>query len=574
MLLVRYTMISSHNARIFLGYSASGAQCMTHSVSRLKWAALLGLTLFAATCAAAGPRPTVDLDGAIWEGAYFSAEPGHAVFKGLPYAEPPIGPLRWRPPQERRPEAGQHNARAYRAACVQTQRLVHWENRILEKLGRGSNRVEAFENVSEAWHGEDANRVGELYNVGEDCLYLNVWTPAHKTDANLPVMVWIHGGSNRSGWSHQHYYDGAALASKGAVVITVNYRLGVFGFFAHPALSAESNKGVSGNYAILDLIAALKWVRKNATAFGGSPDNVTIFGESAGGSNVATLLASPLARGLFQRAVVQSTSFADARSVIEDEELGSKIASALGISADVAPANALADLRALGPGEILQASNNVRAGAYYGPSVDGWVLPQQQLDIYAGGAANNVPVMIGVNRHETSLFIPGPISEERLALTLQSMVTEDTAREKVMSLLDGEPDVFKRLVRLTTAGWMLCSSKQAATELSRHQTDTYFYYFTRARPDAVRWLGAHHAAEIPYLFGTGRDVLPWHAEDLELSINMADYWVQFARSGDPNGGDRTNWPKTTPLDDAYMDFGDTVEARSDLERELCSVLSP
>jgi para-nitrobenzyl esterase len=469
---------------------------------------------------------------------------------------------------------GQQSARAYGAACVQTQRLVHWENRILEKMGRDSKRVEAFENVSAAWQGQDADKIGELYNVGEDCLYLNVWTPRHATDADLPVMVWIHGGSNRSGWSHQHYYDGAALASKGAVVITLNYRLGVFGFFAHPALSTESERGVSGNYAILDLIAALEWIRKNATAFGGSPDNVTIFGESAGATNVATLLASPLAKGLFQRAVVQSTSFADARSAADDEALGSKIAVELGISAEAAPAAAVADMRALGPGEILQASNKVREGAYYGPSVDGWVLPQQQLDIYESGAANNVPVMVGVNRHETSLFIPGPISEERLALTVQSMATEEGRREKIVSLLDGEPDVFKRLVRLTTAGWMLCSSKRAATELSKHQPDTYFYYFTRARPDAVRWLGAHHAAEIPYLFGTGRDVLSWPAEDLALSDHMADYWVQFARSGDPNGGDRANWPKTTPQHDAYMDFGDTVEARSELESELCSVLSP
>jgi len=515
-------------------------------------------------------RPTVDLEGEVWEGDFFATGPARAVFKGLPYAAAPVGPWRWRPPQDRPPSPGVYTARAYAPACVQTQRLVHWENRILENMGRDSDRVKAYENVSSAWHGEDARRIGELVNIGEDCLYLNVWTPDHAGDQELPVMVWIHGGSNRSGWSHQHYYDGENLANKGAVVITINYRLGVFGFFAHPALSAESEHGVSGNYAILDQIAALKWVQRHATKFGGDPNNVTIFGESAGGTNVSTLLASPLAKGLFNRAIIQSTGFSTPRSAAEDEALGARITASLDISAEPASADALAELRARGPDDILRASNESRNGASYGPSMDGWVLPVRSLQAYETGFAKDVTVMIGVNRDEASLFIPGPVSEERLQKTIATIASDAEREERLRVILSDEPDVFKRLVRLTTGGMMLCSSKRAALALSGHQADVYFYYFTRERPNSQRWLGAHHAAEIPYIFGTGRDVLPWPEVDRGLSDKMAQYWLRFASTGDPNVSDLPRWPRMSSDGLLYMDLGDTVQARGDVEAELCA----
>ena len=515
-------------------------------------------------------RPSVNFGGEVWEGDVYAPGTGHAVFKGLPYAAAPTGPMRWRPPQDRPASEGVHTARAYGPACVQTQRLVHWENRILEKMGRDADRVKAYENVSSAWHGEDASRVGELANIGEDCLYLNVWTPDHAGDQKLPVMVWIHGGSNRSGWSHQHYYDGGNLANKGAVVITINYRLGVFGFFAHPALSTESEHGISGNYAILDQIAALEWVKKYAAKFGGDPDNVTIFGESAGGTNVSTLLASPLAKGLFNRAIVQSTGFSTPRSGAEDEDLGTRIAASLDISADPASAAALAELRALGPGDILRASNESRNGAGYGPSMDGWVLPLQSLQAYASGFAKDITVMIGVNRDEASLFIPGPVSEGRLQKTIATVANDAQREERLGVILSEEPDVFKRMVRLVTASMMLCSSKRAAIALSEHQADVYFYQFTRERPGSEVWLGAHHAAEIPYVFGTGRDVLPWPEADLALSDKMARYWVQFARTGNPNVGELPRWPRMSADSLQYMDLGDSVQSGADVETKLCA----
>jgi para-nitrobenzyl esterase len=528
---------------------------------------------YAAETGYSDQRPTVRIDSETWQGDFFSPGKSHAVFKGLPYAAPPVGPLRWRPPQNHEPVPGLRTARAYGPACVQTQRLVHWENRILEKIGRDADRVTAYENISAAWHGKDAERIGELVNVGEDCLYLNVWTPDHAGDQSLPVMVWIHGGSNRSGWSNQHYFDGEELARKGVVVITINYRLGVFGFFGHPALSDESPQGVSGNYAILDQIAALQWVQNNARKFGGDPDNVTIFGESAGGTNVATLLASPLAKGLFHRAIVQSSGFTVSRSAEEDEAIGVRIAAALGIPDDLPPVDTLAELRSLGPGEILRASNASRNGAGYAPSIDGWVLPQSTLQAYESGFAGNIEAIVGVNRDETSLFLFGPASEERLGKTITALAGTADREEELRRILAGEPDVFKRLVRLTTGSLMLCSSKRAALAMSEHQENVYFYLFTRERPGSKVWLGAHHAAEIPYVFGTGRDVLPWLDVDLELSKKMGGYWVQFARRGNPNSDGLPNWPRTSADNPAYLDLGDGVRVLTDVEAELCSQLT-
>jgi para-nitrobenzyl esterase len=386
-------------------------------------------------------------------------------------------------------------------------------------------------------------------------------------------MLWIYGGSNKSGWSHQLFYDGAALANAGVVVVTINYRVGAFGFFAHPALSAESDKGVSGNYAILDQIAALEWVGKNIGKFGGDPDNVTIFGESAGAVNVATLIASPLAHGLFHRAIIQSSVFSELRSGSEAEALGSKIMASLGIAEDLPPDRALGDMRALAPADILYASNAVRGEAYYGPSVDGWVLPDQILDIYASGAASDVPVMIGVTKDEFSLFIPGVVDEQRFEATIAFLAQDPEAANVIRDAVADEPDVFKRTVRVMTDGLFLCGSKEAARRLSKRQPDIYFYLFSRVREGAKVWLGAHHAAEIPYVFGTAGDLLPSTDVDAQLATVMRSFWVQFARTGDPNAGKFSGWTRVTPEHDAYIDLGDTVEARSGLESRICSAMN-
>jgi para-nitrobenzyl esterase len=314
-------------------------------------------------------------------------------------------------------------------------------------------------------------------------------------------------------------------------------------------------------------------VQKYIAAFGGDPENVTIFGESAGAVNVATLLASPLARGLFHRAIIQSTVFSELRSGGEDEELGSRIMDSLGVATDLPTDRALADMRALAPVDILYTSDEVRGDAYYGPSVDGWVLPGQLQSVYSSGAANNVPVMIGVTKDEFSLFIPGEVGEQRYQGTVAFLAPDPDDAKIIHDAVADEPDPFKRAVRVMTDGYFLCSSKTAASQLSAHQEDTYFYLFSRVREGAKSWLGAHHAAEIPYVFGTAGDLLPSNEIDDRLAAAMRSYWVQFATTGNPDTDGLPDWPRLTPQEDTYMDLGDKMQARSGLEAEICSALS-
>jgi para-nitrobenzyl esterase len=230
-------------------------------------------------------------------------------------------------------------------------------------------------------------------------------------------------------------------------------------------------------------------------------------------------------------------------------------------------------MRALAPADILYASNEVRGAAYYGPSIDGWVLPEQIMNIYQTGAANNVPVMVGVSKDEFSLFIAGEVDEKRYEGAVALLAQDTESANIIHAAVADEPDVFKRTVRVTTDGYFLCGSKKAAKHLATRQQNVYFYLFSRVRDGAKVWLGAHHAAEIPYVFGTAGDLLPSTAIDEQLTETMQAYWVQFARTGNPNTAGLPDWPRVTPQEDIYMNLGDTVEARSGLEAEICSVIS-
>ena len=508
--------------------------------------------------------PRVLIDGETWVGTWKDDGDGYAVFRGIPFADPPVGERRWQPPSPRTPEPGVHMAKANGAACIQTQRLVKWDR----------NLYKAFD--------LNENTVPDLMNISEDCLYLNVWTPSRSEGEKLPVMVWIYGGSNRSGWAHQSWYDGASLAKRGVVSVFVNYRVGVFGWMSHPALSSESANGVSGNYAILDQVAALKWVRRNIGQFGGDPDRVTIAGESAGGVNVATLLASPLAKGLFKRAIIQSGGFPGKVDLAENEALGVKIMTRLGVDPSADTTKMLTDMRALGAEDVLLASNAVRGLTGYGPVIDGYILPVPTLQIYGQETEHPAEVMIGVNAHEASLFMPyfyaykqgGELGEREYAQALALYAADEDGQRVLRSSLDTEGDMYRRIEHLHTLGWFMCPSIAAARQLAGSGHKVYYYYFTREREGQKTWIGAHHAAEIMYVFDTGNHIFPSNEIDVSLSQAMGDYWANFMAMGDPNGEGHPHWPVFEPDTGFYMTLGDELLPGQNLEPALCGVMKP
>lgn len=490
--------------------------------------------VLASTSAAARSAPVVHAPA----GAVRGEAAGEVnVFKGLPYAAPPVGPLRWKPPTPLATWPGVRDARRFGPACLQP---------------RGPAR------------GVYASDISEL---GEDCLSLNIWTPANTQDA--PVMVWIHGGSFTAGSSREAMYDGAALARRGIVVVSINYRLGVLGYLAHPDLSAESPEGVSGNYGLLDQIAALHWVKRNISAFGGNPDQVTVAGESAGALSVAYLMASPLARGLFHRAILQSaylisTPELKARRVGEPaaEARGAALAQRLG-------AAGLTDLRAMDAAVL--ATRAPAAGFAAFGTVDGVVLPRQLVETFEHGEQAPVPVLAGFNAGEIrSLRFLAPPKPANAA------PYEAEIRRRYGPLADA----YLRLYPSDSlAESVLAAPRDAlygwtAQRLAENQTaigqPAFLYFFDHGYPATrERDLHAFHASEIPYVFGTSdRTPADWprppeSSTERAFREALQDYWTAFVKIGAPSAPGRPVWP-TYAEDRAYMAFEDAPAPRQDL----------
>ena len=470
------------------------------------------------------------------------------VYRGIPFAAPPVGDLRWKAPQPAPKWQGLRQAAEFSNACWQTQ-----------------------------YPAAAAIYQAKLPPLSEDCLYLNIWTAAKSPKDKLPVMVWIHGGGFTRGYGGSRAYDGEALARKGAVIVTINYRLGIFGFFAHPALSAESGHHASGNYALLDQIAALQWVQKNIAAFGGDPARVTIFGESAGSWAVNVLMASPLAKGLFQRAIGESGgSFSPMKTLAEAESEGAALAVSLTLTlAAGAKAEArdkssaqsiLKTLRAEPAEELLKASEaeTVR------PMVDGWVLPQDIATIFAQGKQNDVPLIVGYNADEGTTLAPQAANLKATMFTAgvyQRYGSQADAMLKIYPAASDEQAVssFYSAYRDQVFGWEMRTWARTATKTG-HQP-AYLYYFSRRPPgpQSAR-LRAFHAAEIAYVFGTFVWPFPWEDADKKLSDAMTSYWVNFAASGNPNGGSLVKWPAYNAKDDQALEFGDQIAVRSEVNK--------
>lgn len=465
-----------------------------------------------------------------------TASPGIVAFKGIPYAAPPTGEFRWRAP---RPAAKWDGVRAmdqFQSPCVQPKRAAPGE-----------------------------------FAGSEDCLYLNVWTPAKAASEKLPVMVWVHGGGFRDGTGSMPLYDGEQFARKGVVLVTLNYRLGVIGFLSHPELSRESGHG-SGNYGLLDSIAALQWVRRNIAAFGGDPAKVTLFGQSAGSMAVNCIQASPLARGLFRAVIGQSgASFygmLNNGALAEAERKGEKFASAAG-------AKSLSELRSKPAAELLRTAFSA------GPNTDGYVLPEDPLAIFEKGTQNRVPVLAGSNSDEGKLFARG-------TTTLQAYLAD--ARKR----FGPAADEYLKLYPATTDAQANESRQRAATvermgynarvwaELTaKSGHKSYVYYLTRITPNDPKAppvtglvLGSPHGEDLGYVFNnlndpakykasnTFRDSLPGEY-DLKLAEMVQSYWVNFAKTLDPNGPGLPRWDAFHPKQPGMvMELGDKTGMRA------------
>ncbi|MYM70902.1 carboxylesterase family protein [Duganella sp. FT134W] len=479
---------------------------------------------FVAWPAAAEPTAPLNTgDGAI----VGTRADGLHTYLGIPYAAPPVGALRWRAPQPVAPWQGVKDASHYAAACAQTADWI-------------------------------------THPKSEDCLYLNVWSPAkHATTVRLPVIVWIHGGGYYGGTAAQPLYNGSRLARHGAVVVTLNYRLGIFGFFAHPELSAESPDRASGNQGILDQIAALRWVKANIARFGGDPQRVTIVGESAGGESVALLVASPLAHGLFQRAIAESGNDALPLDASENQRFTRQAAEAEG-----AAIGQLADLRALGTAALQKQAWTPRT------FVDGHLLREDLTTLYRNHRQNDVPLLVGWNAEEGKDLAPEILGTgDFSAANYNALVAKllgHAPSAAVLTAYPGATDTQAKvsLPQLTNDWWGWRMARWAALQARHGRAPAYVYFFAhRPAPPATPCgygCGAGHGAEIQYVFDNlDLDQRAWRPADRQLAERMAATWVNFARSGQPNGSGLPQWPAYDGSNATVQRIGDETDALPD-----------
>jgi len=447
------------------------------------------------------------------------------IFKGVPFAAPPVGDLRWKAPQPMPKWNGVRQADKFGSACLQT------------------------------------NVFGDIYfrdsQPSEDCLTLNIWMPAKPASPKLPVFLWFYGGGFVAGSSSEPRYDGENLAKKGIMVVEPNYRLGVFGFFSHPELTKESGHNSSGNYGLLDQVAALKWVVNNIAAFGGDPGNITIGGESAGSFSVCALMASPVSRDLFQRAIGESGAFFPSRKeggltvkpLSESEQFGVKFARSVG-------AKNLAEMRAKSGDELLQAAARLNRRLAFGPNIDGYFLPSDAATIYGRGEQAHVPLLAGWNADEGKMMV----------LMSPQKPTSRSFAEQAQQRFGNQAAEFLKLYPAKTDEEAILSAEQLSSDdfiaystwkwLNLQNTigpaTVYTYHFEQVpatKPGAMiglvpaSELGAKHAGEIHYVFQTLKsEDVPWSENDFQVSDAMSSYWANFVKTGNPNAKGLPDWP--------------------------------
>lgn len=498
-------------------------------------------SLVASSAFAANPLIVKTDDGQV-QGTMANAQV--RAFRGIPYAAPPVGDLRWREPQPTTPWKGVRQATDFGSRCFQTS---------------------AFPDMTYHDPGES-----------EDCLTLNVWAPADAKPGKLPVMVWIYGGGYTAGTTSEARQNGEFLAKRGVIVVSMNYRLGILGFYAHPELTAESPHHASGNYGLMDQNAALQWVHRNIAAFGGDPGNVTVFGESAGSFSVSAQMASPLSKGLIHKAIGESGGAFSSNSLGFDslevtQARDAKFAEAAFGTSD------LAKLRKVSPADLIKAAvAKTPPAPRFGPDVDGYFLPDSVPNIYAAGKQAHIPLLAGWNAGEMQGLVV-MAKEKVTADTFKAQAQKDfgdnsekflavysaaTDEQAVQSAIDLAGD---RFIAHSTWLWLEAHVKTG-------QSPTYRYLFSLGSPGDKfhpASIGAFHSDDIEYVFGTldARPEAVWRPEDRKLSDQMGQYWTNFAKTGNPNGAGLPEWPVYAPEKFTYMQLDSTSEAKSDTYRE-------
>jgi len=506
---------------------------------RLVLIALLAAPAFAADL------PAIAVTGGLIRGG--ALEKGGVVFKGIPFAQAPVGDLRWREPEAVRAWPGVRETTSFGAPCAQ-------------------------------------NAGGKMQeSSSEDCLFLNVWAPEWPGRTRKPVMVWFHGGGNYAGTASGSNFDGESLARHGVVLVTANYRLTVFGFFAHPELTKESPHHASGNYGLMDQIAALKWVRDNISKFGGDPANVTIFGQSAGAVDVNVLMTSPQAKGLFHKVIAESgtvtrvpddatmrmtglgalmaprsgDTYSDALTLAEAEKAG-----------ETAFPGSLKQLRSVPAADLLKttAAPRMSIGPANGIIVDGWIFPKPPAEVFARGEQQRIPLLIGNNSRERT----PQVTTEELTKAVNAMYGPFASRAFAL-YTSSAPDP---LYGSSAAQWVVDTMYRCpvVVQLNWHAAagnSGYEYQFDRAAPGREA-AGATHGAEVSYVFGNlGAN---YAASDREISAAMQQYWTNFAKNGDPNGAGLPPWPKFDTAARGFMEFTDNGPvAREGLRRAFCDL---
>ncbi len=468
------------------------------------------------------------------------------AFKGIPYAAPPVGDLRWKPPQPAAKWKGVRDAKEFGSRCMQP---ALYADMVFHDPGQS-----------------------------EDCLTLNVWTPADAKPGSLPVMVWVYGGGYVTGGTSEARQDGQFLAHRNVVIASMNYRLGIFGFFVHPELTAESPHHASGNYGLLDAAAALKWVKTNIAAFGGDPNNITIFGESAGAFTVSALMASPLSKDLIAKAIgesggafyIQGLTF-DPREVRERRDV-EFAQSAFGTSK-------LADLRKISADDLLKAAST-KSGPpplRFGPDIDGYFLPDSVPDIYAAGKQAHVPLLAGWNADEARgdvILAKEKMTAERFKTQAKAEFDSDAAKflEVYPATTDAEAErsagdfAGDHFISYSTWRWLEAQVQTGSAPVYRYRLDLG----SPGDKNHAAILGAFHSDDIEYVFGTldSRPEATWRPEDRKLSDQMGEYWTNFARTGDPNGGELPRWPAYNEAGNwQVMHLDANSEAKPDTQRE-------